>query len=100
MNGDSAEQRLVEGLDSPTTVDQSEAHSVDESEGTPNDLPPRPKTPEDSSEDMPTDSEGYEIGKITEALKQLGKQNEYLKNGFDEMNMKTNNVSDLSFPVV
>ena len=90
MNGasDPAEQRLLDDyadLDGQTVVDESETGSVDQSEAI--DLPPRPKTPEDIN------SEGNEIGKIVEALKQIGKQNEYLKNGLDEAKIKTNNVS-------
>ena len=98
MNGDSAEHRLQDkGLDSP--IDQSEANSVDESGGVESeqlslqDLPPRPKTPENTSEDV--NSQDYEIGKIIEAIKQLGKQNEYLKNELGATNLKTNNVSSL-----
>ena len=94
MNGASnpAEQRLLDDyddLDGQTVVDESETGSVDQSEATSSlqDLPPRPKTPEDIN------SEGNEIGKIVEALKQIGKQNEYLKNGLDETKIKTNNVS-------
>ena len=102
MNGDSAEHRLQDkGLDSP--IDQSEASSVDESDGgltseqlSLQDLPPRPKTPENTSEDV--NSEDSEIGKIIEAVKLLGKQNEYLKNEMNAMNLKTNNVSSLKFP--
>ena len=90
MNGASnpAEQRLDDDyadLDGQTVVDESETGSVDQSEAI--DLPTRPKTPEDIN------SEGNEIGKIVEALKQIGKQNEYLKNGLDEAKIKTNNVS-------
>ena len=101
MNGDSAEHRLQDkGLDSP--IDQSEASFVDESDGVESeqlslqDLPPRPETPENTSEHV--NSEDSEIGKIIEAVKLLGKQNEYLKNEMDAMNLKTNNVSSLKFP--
>ena len=90
MNGASnpAEQRLDDDyadLDGQTVVDESETGSVDQSEAI--DLPTRPKTPEDIN------SEGNEIGKIVEGLKQIGKQNEYLKNGLDETQIKTINVS-------
>ena len=90
MNGasDPAEQRLLDDyadLDGQTVVDESETGSLDQSEAI--DLPPRPETPEDIN------SEGNEIGKIVEALKLIGKQNEYLKNGLDEAKIKTNNVS-------
>ena len=101
MNGDSAEHRLQDKvLDSP--IDQSKASSVDESGGVESeqlslqDLPPRPKTPENTSEDV--NSEDNEIGKIIEAVKLLGKQNEYLKNEMNATNLKTNNVSSLKFP--
>ena len=98
MNGASnpAEERLdhdYADLDGQTAVEESETglSEVDQSEATSRlsleDLPPRPKTPED------VNSESNDIGKIVEALKQIGKQNEYLKNGLDETKIKMNNVS-------
>merc|ERR1712136_132705 len=96
MNGDSAEHRLqVKGLDD--AIDQSEASSVDESGGVESeqlslqDLPPRPKTPENTPEDV--NSQDNEVGKIIEAVKLLGKQNEFLKNELDATNLKTNNTN-------
>lgn len=104
MNGasDPAEERLDEDyadLDSPTAVNQSEISSLDQSKATSSeqlslqDLPPRPETPEDNAEDVK--SESHEIPKMVEAIKQIGKQSEYLKNGLDEEKIKTNNVSTL-----
>ena len=98
MNGASnpAEERLdhdYADLDGQTAAEESETglSEVDQSEATSRlsleDLPPRPKTPED------VNSESNDIGKIVEALKQIGKQNEYLKNGLDETKIKMNNVS-------
>ena len=98
MNGasDPDEERLDDDyadLDGQAAVDESETDSVDQSEATSSkqlslqELPPRPKTPEDIN------SKSTEIGKIVEALKQIGKQNEFLKNGLDETTKKTNNVS-------
>ena len=98
MNGASnpAEERLdndYADLDGQAAVDESENGSIDQSESISSkqlslqELPPRPKTPEDIN------SNTNEIGKIVEALKQIGKQNEYLKNGLDETKIKTNNVS-------
>ena len=102
MNGASnpAEERLdndYADLDCQAAVDESETGSVDQSESISSkqlslqELPPRPKTPEDIN------SKSNEIGKIVEALKQIGKQNEYLKNGLDETKNKTNNVSWSSY---
>ena len=55
-----------------------------------NDLPPRPKTPEEHNG---RNYENRDFEKMVEIVKQLGKQNEYLKNGLDETRKNSNNVS-------